>query len=127
MSNSVALTHPVPPTPSTTPASSRAPSEELQSTSRPLKRTYAFYLLPDSTMHQPNTATSSVLPSKSTGSSTIASPPSLPTNRRTRTKRIKGLPPTRSSQRIWDIKEKKRKQQLQPEPKETKPAKRRKI
>ncbi|KAG8950286.1 hypothetical protein FRC03_012921 [Tulasnella sp. 419] len=124
MTSSSSSTHREPPaSSSSTPTSSRAPSEDPlhhQSMYRPLKRTYAFYLLPDSSTEQPTATTSSVLPNQSTG-------PSNTSNRKTRTKRTKGLPPTRFSPRLWEIKEKKRRQQPQPEPKETKPAKRRKI
>ncbi|KAG8941681.1 hypothetical protein FRC03_004204 [Tulasnella sp. 419] len=128
MSGSFSSTHPQPPTStSPTPTSSRAPSEAVlhnQSTHRPLKRTYAFCMMPDSTTDQLTAAESSILPNQPNQLDT-AHP--LPNTRRNRRKRVKGLPPTRFSRRIWEIEERKRKQQPQPEPKETWPAKRRKI
>ncbi|KAG8917165.1 hypothetical protein FRC02_003302 [Tulasnella sp. 418] len=125
MSGLFSSTYPKPPTSSSpTPTSSRAPSEapHNQSIHRPLKRTYAICLIPDPTTDQP-IAVESMLPNEPTEPDT---PHPLPT-RRTRTKRVKGLPPTRFSRRIWEIEQKKRKQQPQPEAKETRPAKRRKI
>ncbi|KAG8937144.1 hypothetical protein FRC02_003819 [Tulasnella sp. 418] len=125
MSGSFLSTHPEPATtPSHTP--SPPPSESLQSIYLPLKRTYAFYLALDPLGDQLH-GEPSVLPNESTVPTTTAQVPPLHNRRRARTPRIKGQKPTRSSQRIQRIMEKKRRLQSQPEPKETKPAKRRKI
>ncbi|KAG8943216.1 hypothetical protein FRC03_002598 [Tulasnella sp. 419] len=127
MSTSFSLTYPQPPTsPSPTSTTSRSPSETLphiQSIHRPLKRTYAFCLMPDPIMDQPTAAESSIVPKQPTELYT-AYP--LPSTRRTRRKRVKGLPPTRSSQRILKIKEMLQRQ-LEPKEKEPQHAKRRKI
>ncbi|KAG8919931.1 hypothetical protein FRC02_001263 [Tulasnella sp. 418] len=125
MSGSFSSTHTeLETTPSPTPSESHLLNQSIH---RPLKRSYAFYLELNPPRDRSNEGESSVLGNGSTAHTTTAEPPSIPNRRRARAQRKKGGEPTRFSQRIWEIMEKRRKLQLQLEQKETKPAKRRKI